>query len=400
MKLKTGFCFFCLCILACVLSSCTDLGLQNNENNKFTVSDSISDESKRDDKMSVIGYAYGQLSEHEQALYDRIKDALFAHEPFIDGGLSSYTADQLSKIIDFVFIDYPEIFWATNSGTVWNSDKTITKYEFDYILNESQRNDRQNKIDRAVTAFLNRLDSGMNEYEKTLAVYEYIINNTLYNSAVMDKITNGLNDAETNASQTIASVFIDGSSVCSGYAKATQYLLNKLDIFCTYVSGYGKGQNHAWNLVNIYGDYYFLDTTWGAPINEATGEQTISYDYFLVTTEALNKTHTPTDKISLPICTATKYNYHIYNNLMLVSYDSAAIEEIIRNAVAEGKNEVSIRFSDEAALENAMNMLFENDNIFNILSKVAPVNPTLDDTHISYSFNPDGVVLNLEFTFK
>ena len=46
--------------------------------------------------------------------------------------------------------------------------------------------------------------------------------------------------------------------------KGTQYLLNRLGVFCTLVDGYGKNnERHAWNLVEVDGEYYYVDTTWG-----------------------------------------------------------------------------------------------------------------------------------------
>ena len=35
----------------------------------------------------------------------------------------------------------------------------------------------------------------------------------------------------------IYSVLVNGESVCAGYARTTQYLLERLNVFCTYVTG-------------------------------------------------------------------------------------------------------------------------------------------------------------------
>ena len=62
------------------------------------------------------------------------------------------------------------------------------------------------------------------DYQKILYVYEYIVNTVDY-------------DLEAADNQNIYSVFVNRRSVCAGYSKATQYLLERLGVFCTYVTG-------------------------------------------------------------------------------------------------------------------------------------------------------------------
>ena len=354
----------------------------------------------------ISSYAYEQLSEKEQTLYIRMKNAMFNHSPVIEGGLEDYNFEQLSKINKFVLLDYPEIFWANEGGTTYTTElggiKTVTKYEFKYILDESERSSLQNSINAEVNDFLNSVKSGLNEYERTLAVYEYLIRTAEYDTAVMNKIASGIKDRDTERSQMISSVFIDKKTVCSGYSRATQYLLNKLGVFCMYVSGSAKGQgSHAWNLVRIDGDYYLLDTTWGNPVNiDPSREKRTTYNYFCLTSNEFNKSHTPNDTIILPDCTETKYNYFAYNNLLLTGYDTAGIEEILRDAVADGQKGVSIKFSDYYLGEMAMEYLFDDRDIFNILGKIAGVNPELDPTSVLYSFDEDVNVIYIELNYK
>ena len=414
MKVRINY-IFCLCVtLLYLTSSCIDsektLEIQAEEEESIMSANTVENptiiQSEFTESVSS-SFAYDKLSPQEQILYTRIKEALFAHEPYIEGGLGYYTTDQIHKVKRFVLIDYPEIFWQSGRGTAWSTDldgiNAITKYEFDYLMNQAQRKEMQIKIDIVVNEFLSGVNPGMSEYEKTLAVYEYLINNTAYNLSARDKNAKGISDDEVDSNQNISSVFIDKKTVCAGYSKATQYLLNKLGIFCAYVSGSarGEGNNHAWNLVMMDGDYYFVDTTWGAPIDEATGEQRISYNYFGLTTEEISKTHTPNDDISLPVCEATKYNYYVYNNLMLTEYDGQAVEKILRDAVANHEKRAYIRFPNLSVAEEARNKLFEDGkDIFIILSNIAADFQYLDDTSIAQSFNSDVNVLFIEFSYK
>ena len=105
---------------------------------------------------------------------------------------------------------------------------------------------------RKITAeWLRGIEEAASEYDKVKAVYEAVIFSTNYDLSAADN-------------QNIASVFLGGASVCQGYAKATQYLLNHLGVMCTLVQGtVDTGEAHAWNLVQVDGDYYYVDTTWG-----------------------------------------------------------------------------------------------------------------------------------------
>ena len=64
-------------------------------------------------------------------------------------------------------------------------------------------------------------------------------------------------NAENN--QNIISVFLEGRTVCQGYACATKYLMDLLDIPCTIVTGTANGEPHAWNLIELDGAYYYMD---------------------------------------------------------------------------------------------------------------------------------------------
>lgn len=79
---------------------------------------------------------------------------------------------------------------------------------------------------------------------------------------------NNLNkkDTEKRAQQDWKTAITTGTCVCEGYARVMQYFCYKLGIKCDLVN-YPDDMifvpGHVWNIVQIEGEDYFLDATWG-----------------------------------------------------------------------------------------------------------------------------------------
>ena len=112
---------------------------------------------------------------------------------------------------------------------------------------------------------------------------------------------------------------------CEGIAKAFKLLCNEFSIKCIVVLGkadpkgiFDGDSYHAWNLVKIGNESYYVDPTWANMYDK--GLEHISYDYFNLTTDEILKDHRPIG--DLPLCTATRLNYFTCTNSFVDSYDS------------------------------------------------------------------------------
>ncbi len=146
----------------------------------------------------------------------------------------------------------------------------------------------------------------------------------------------------------------------------TQYLLEKLDIPCAVVAGTADGQSHAWNLVKLDGEYYYMDTTWGNATYSGDGmglDSFINYNYFAVTTGELQKTHQPNDDIIVPVCQAVKDNYYVHENLYFDTWDADNIGNVYRTAYEQGDGFCSVRFADRELYEQAFSYFITDQKI-------------------------------------
>lgn len=323
------------------------------------------------------GYVYGMLSEEEQTLYLEIRDALVNYEE--DVRLSSCDKDEISHAFQCVLNDHPEIFYVDGyTYTEYTLGDIIKKITFTgtYRFSREETAQKQNEIDIYVNQCLAGMPDNADDYMKVKYIYEYLIHHTEY-------------DAEAKDNQNICSVFIEGKSVCQGYAKATQYLLNKSGVFSTLVLGrVVGGEGHAWNLVRINDKYYYVDTTWGDASYQAVGGTagypgekipTINYDYLCVSTEQMSFTHTLDNVVDLPECSSMEDNYYVREGLYFTEWNREQIERIFKEEYEKGSAYVTLKCESYDVYRQMQEALITNQEIFKYLN--------CPDGVVSYSNN-------------
>ena len=310
-------------------------------------------------------YAYGKLNENEQDVYIEILWALQGFNE--DVKLSSTDKEEISRVFQCVLNDHPEIFYVDGyTYTQYTLGDIIKKITFTgtYNMDADDAKVCQKQIDSYVSQCFKGMPSNDDDYETVKYIYEYIINHTEYS------------DSSKN-NQNICSVFIDGKSVCQGYAKATQYLLQRIGIKSELVLGeVSTGEGHAWNLVNIDGDWYYVDTTWGDASYQATGKgekqsedkiPTINYDYLCVTTEQLGRTHTIDNVVDMPQCDAVDANYYVREGLYLLSVDEEQLKSIFKDGYDKGRTYITLKCASQEIYDKLHELLIQNQEIFNYL---------------------------------
>lgn len=100
-----------------------------------------------------------------------------------------------------------------------------------------------------------------NEYEKVVAVYDWVTANFAYD---LEKFKN-ISDYDHGALYLLRT----GKGICYDYADLVKVLLQALDLEVTSESGEvfpspGQSELHAWNHVRVDGVWHAMDTTWGS----------------------------------------------------------------------------------------------------------------------------------------
>lgn len=267
--------------------------------------------------------------------------------------LSGANIGLINKVFLYVEYDYPEFFWIDSGNLITNGIGPLgyTIFEMDYSCSITEKEVKQKEIDTVVSGYLNGISQEASDYEKICYVYETLIRDVGYQL-----------DAKDN--QNICSVFLHKASVCAGYAKATQYLLERLGVFATYVIGSVESDRHAWNLVKCENEYYYVDTTWGDPLfTDSVQTNTINninYDYLCCNDAEIFKTHELEGSVTFPKCNSMSCNYYVVNGSYYDSFDKNRIYNSIVSDVNSRKTHTVLKFAKQKDYEKSKEILFSD----------------------------------------
>ncbi len=205
-------------------------------------------------------------------------------------------------------------------------------YKENYLLNKAAQNknylskltsDQLILFNKVKSITNNLISNKITDFEKEQAIHDYIVANSKYSQNI------------NKDSYTIRNLIYNGSGVCEAYAYTFQMMCTFANINCEIITGKLNGQEHGWNIVQLDGEYYHIDVTSDDPVPDKDGQ--ILYKFFNVTDKEISKTHTWNTE-DFPKCVATKYNYFVYNNLVVTSKDE--MEKLIMRKIDNGETEI------------------------------------------------------------
>lgn len=116
---------------------------------------------------------------------------------------------------------------------------------------------------------------GKSDYEKCIAIRKWIAKNVKYD----DEFFKNAESCPRKNAHDMTGAVLDGYAVCDGYAYLFHYMANAAGLLTLVEHGVLKGSgNHAWNLVQIDGTFYYTDCTGGISLDK-NGEPTAEFLY-------------------------------------------------------------------------------------------------------------------------
>lgn len=307
-------------------------------------------------------YYFKQLTEEEQRVYRELLKGIRAREK--EFYLTISDDDSIDRSYHAVLKDHPEIFWVHNREKIYKttySDSDYCVFTPGYTYTDSEIDEIQTAMEQSFQEVRALIPEDAGDYEKVRIVYTYVIDHTQYQTGEDD--------------QSIAGVFWKKSAVCAGYAGAVQYLLERLDIPCIYVDGSTKGstEGHAWDIVKIGQEYYYVDATNGDQPDFLNGDaaqleehKTIIYDYLCPFPEEYEKTYTPSEELTVPACTAKNLDFYVLNQGYFEDYSWQDIYDYCKMRLDNGAAVVRFKFGSQEAFSEACQELLDDGVVQNV----------------------------------
>lgn len=251
---------------------------------------------------------YAMLSDTGKHMYRQIYANIYALTPAF-APVEEIPADALTDIFAAVFGDHPELFWV-ETGYYCKYRRDGKCVEIDLMFNATAGNLESAKaqFESQAGEIVSAAGSMGSDFEKEQYVHDALIQRTDYSLS-----------ADMN--QTAYSALVNGRTVCAGYARAFQYMMQQLGIPCYYCTGYA-GEDHAWNIVFLGDGFYNVDATW----DDTDGG---IYDYFNCTDADYAGTHIRQElSVNLPPCNGQAYRVAQQAQSQSIRAELRSLEEL------------------------------------------------------------------------
>ena len=300
-------------------------------------------------------------------IYNEIENAIRAHvsQLVIPQGI---TQSDVYQSVRQIMRENPDIFWFSHQWEYIENEHII---HFHYTIGKDKTIKAKTQINDVV-----QKDFGINKVcrlsvnEQIMYVYKWIALYCKYN------IYSAYN-------QTIYSVFVSRNSVCTGYAKAAQYLFNRLGIESKLVFGTmhnaEKGSRHCWLIVNVNSHWYHFDPTFATPeisdllqnacVKPVFGAEGLVYNYFCCDMNTIKQSRIVEDEIELPESNSC-IDYKPLQNLPVQIHrnNQLGLHGVMGCLLSEVGNSASVYLWHDVDNVQKVVKLYKNDGFYDLMA--------------------------------
>lgn len=175
----------------------------------------------------------------------------------------------------------PEMFhvstWSFYRQT--GGDGLVTRVHFaPFLYTEQEYHEKLQQCDEIADRLTEDLvDSNLTDEYKALLLHDRLATWVDYDNGGL------LTGTVTAVDHTMYGALCNRLAVCDGYAKAYIYLLRHVGI-TSYICR-SLELAHAWNIVEVDGEWYHVDVTWDDPVWDITGR--VNHKFFLLSSDGI-----------------------------------------------------------------------------------------------------------------
>ncbi len=328
-------------------------------------------------------FYYHNLTEEQKKAYVAIYCTAFDYDESCKVKLSEA---ELRTVVDAVIDDNSKLFWLTGNYTYTVTEEYV-EIVYEYRFDEDEINNVLINLENKIESIISGMPELATDFEKELYLHDYICDNTIY-----DISTIGTTGQSAHGS------LLDGRTVCEGYARAMQLLLDEVGIRNYLIRGKALGDNgyeaHMWNIVEIDGCNYHLDPTW----NDGAFTDSQGYFYFNVPDTYIMKTHTDFS-IQNTGCMYNGANYFAQMNTYVKTFTGFnSLVDATVNVLSTGKNEVEFLFENGSDYKRALSEISNQTKFFNyVQNSVNKSGRNLNKNEITYATVDNYYYLRINF---
>ncbi len=192
----------------------------------------------------------------------------------------TFAWSDLTSIVDQARLEIyalDDYLHSSTKGNMWSAsgsdNDAVLTFTVGYDTTYQQELEISGRVNQILASILS---VGMNDEAKAKAIHDWVVLNVAYDTSY--------------ERHSIYDALFAGSAVCEGYALLMFKMHESCGIPVRIVSGEGKGEAHAWNLVYLCSAWFHVDATWDDPIPDVLGR--LRYNYFNLSDNQIAVDHT------------------------------------------------------------------------------------------------------------